>query len=125
MFLGKLDHQAFQNGEARRHTGAEPSQLHIGFGHDDARQLAIREDEESVRTAVAAALPVGHAVPLRHARGGGLRPGQESSAHDAYHYGEFRGANSEAGVQCRRRRCEASRWRGNQPSCRLYGVPKW
>lgn len=69
----------------------------------------------------AAGVAVGDAVPGGHARGGGMRVGQESGANDAHHDGRRRRRGYHApGIQPRRGGCASADGRGVQPARRLH-----
>ena len=79
-------HSAATRETIPRHAGPLAPLLHLCARHDDTRHVAIRKDPEGLWPSCAAALAMGHAVSLRYPRGRGVRPRQESGAHDARHH---------------------------------------
>mmetsp|Transcript_13360 Transcript_13360/g.42890 ORF Transcript_13360/g.42890 Transcript_13360/m.42890 type:complete len:711 (-) Transcript_13360:103-2235(-) len=123
--VGELVGQALQDGALRRHAGALAPLLHLRARHDDAHHVAVRKDAKGVRPALAAALAVGDALPVRHAGGGGVRAGQEPRPLRPRHHGRRGGADPPPLLQPRRRRLALALRRRPVHARRAPGVSQW
>mmetsp|Transcript_29596 Transcript_29596/g.95620 ORF Transcript_29596/g.95620 Transcript_29596/m.95620 type:complete len:343 (+) Transcript_29596:501-1529(+) len=55
--------EALQDGAVGSYAGALTALFHFGIGYDDSHHVPVREDAQGVRSPLAPAVPVGHAVP--------------------------------------------------------------